>query len=69
MSSYGIRGIAERTGYRRRVSRNQAFKYGIQARISGVAKVEFQTTESTPVEEFSVSQDFWPTCKEPIELC
>ena len=49
MSSFGLCGIAERiyTGYRRRVSRKQAFRYGIRASVSGVAKIEFPTTEST----------------------
>ena len=47
MSSFGLCGIAERTRYRRRVSRNQAFRYGIRASVSGVAKIEFPTTEST----------------------
>ena len=47
MSSFDLRGRAEKTGYSQRVSRSQAIRYGIRGSVSGVAKVEFPTTKST----------------------
>ena len=67
MSSFDLRGRAEKTGYSQRVSRSQAIRYGIRGSVSGVAKVEF--LRALPVEESSVSQDFWPTYEEPIASC